>query len=327
MAKHENQKHKLFRLFEMLMYETDEAHPLTMAQIISKLSEYGISAERKSIYSDFMALEELGYPVYKNSAKATGYYMEERLFELAELKMLVDAVQSSRFITAKKSRELINKLGKFAGGSASELSRQVYVEDRIKTANNSTIYSIDSIHTAINANKCLSFKYFEYDGAKNKVFRHDGKRYEVSPCALLWSEENYYLVAYENATDIIKNFRVDKMSDVHVEENERAQNEKTASFNPADYSRKIFGMYGGREELVTLEFRDHLAGVVIDRFGSEHTFIKTDFGFKVTLRVMISPTFFGWLLGFGDAAHIVSPAPVRNEMLVYLKKAMEAYEE
>ena len=327
MAKQENQKQKLFRLYEILMNETDEAHPLTMAEIIARLGDYGISAERKSIYSDFAALEELGYPVSKNSARVTGYYMEERIFELAELKMLVDAVQSSRFITAKKSRELINKLGSFAGGSSRELSRQVYVEDRIKTANNATLYSIDSIHNALNGKRRLSFKYFEYDGQKNKVFRHDGKRYEVSPCALLWSEENYYLVAYEEATDLIKNFRVDKMSDVRVLEAKQSQNEKISAFNPADYSKKIFGMYGGREELVTLEFAEHLAGVVIDRFGTEHSFLKTDFGFRVTLRVMISPTFFGWMLGFGDSARIVNPLPVRREMLEYLKKTMKVYED
>ena len=327
MAKQENQKQKLFRLYEILMHETDEAHPLTMAQIIARLNEYGISAERKSIYSDFAALEELGYPVSKNSAKSTGYYMESRHFELAELKMLVDAVQSSRFITAKKSKELISKLGYFAGGSAHELARQVYVEDRIKTANNATIYSIDAIHTAINGNRCLSFKYFEYDGAKNKVFRHDGRRYEVSPCALLWSEENYYLVAYEESTGLLKNFRVDKMSDVRVENRARSRNERITSFNPADYSKKIFGMYGGKEELVTLEFADHLAGVVIDRFGIEPTFIKTDFGFKVTLRVMISPTFFGWMLGFGSEARIAYPPAVRKQMIDYLNETIEVYEE
>lgn len=326
MPKQENQKQKLFRLFEILMNETDEAHPLTMAEIIGRLEDYGISAERKSIYSDFAALEELGYPVSRNSARATGYYMEERPFELAELKMLVDAVQSSRFITARKSKELIAKLGKFAGGSSDELSRQVYVEDRVKTGNNATIYSIDAIHTAINGNNRLSFKYFEYDGAKNKVFRHDGKRYGVSPCGLIWSEENYYLVAYEEESGLIKNFRVDKMSDVRVEDIQRSKNEKISAFNPADYSKKIFGMYGGREELVTLEFKEHLAGVVIDRFGTEHSFIKTAFGFKVTIRLMISPTFFGWMLGFGGDARIIYPVPVREEMLEYLKKTINAYE-
>ena len=326
MAKQENQKQKLFRLYEILMHETDEAHPLTMAQIIARLNEYGISAERKSIYSDFATLEDLGYPVSKNSAKSTGYYMEERQFELAELKMLVDAVQSSRFITAKKSRELINKLGDFAGGSAHELARQVYVEDRIKTANNATIYSIDAIHTAINGNKCLSFKYFEYDGAKNKVFRHDGKRYEVSPCALLWSEENYYLVAYEESTDLIKNFRVDKMLKTALTDKKPSAEAISAVVDPATYSRRIFGMYGGEDTLVTLEFDERLVGAVIDRFGKDISIIPIGDRFRTSVRVMVSPTFFSWVFSFGGGVSVISPDRVRGSYRTCLENSLKEYE-
>ena len=327
MAKREKQKQKLVRLIEILMRETDEEHGISMAEIISRLAEYGISAERKSIYDDFLTLEELGFGVTLTPTRPPKYKLENRIFEIAELKMLVDAVQASKFITAKKSREIIEKLGIFAGvHSLRQLSRQVYVEDRIKTVNSATIYSIDSIHTAINEDKKLSFKYFDYNGEKKKVYRHDGKAYTVSPTALLWDDEKYYLVAYDEAEKIIKNFRVDKMSDVIFLEEPRTRGEFLDKFNPADYSKKIFSMYGGREELVTIECREKLAGAVIDRFGTEPLFTKTDFGFKLTIRVMISPLFFAWVFGFGEDMRILSPESVKDDVRSYILKISEIYE-
>ncbi len=327
MAKRENQKQKLFRLLEILMRETDDSHGISMNEIISRLAEYGISAERKSIYDDFLTLEELGFSVSHTATRPPRYMLEDRIFELAELKMLVDAIQSSKFITAGKSREIINKLEIFAGShKARELSRQVYVEDRIKTENKSSIYAIDSIHTAINDKKKISFKYFDYNGEKKKVFRHNGEAYRVTPCALLWDDEKYYLVAYDESEQIIKNFRVDKMQDVMMLDEARAQNASVEKFNPADYSRKIFGMYGGREELVTIECRENLAGVIIDRFGNDIFFSKTEFGFRFSMRVMISPTFFAWVLGFGDDMRILSPESVKSELKLKLRKLLEHYE-
>ncbi len=327
MPKRENQKQKLFRLIEILMRETDEEHGLSMPEIISRLDEYGISAERKSIYDDFMTLAELGFEVSHTQTRPPKYKLETRIFEIAELKMLVDAIQASKFITASKSREIIGKLEIFAGAHRSrELSRQVYVEDRIKTVNPSSIYSIDAIHTAINEDKKLSFKYFDYNGEKKKIFRHNGEAYVVSPCALLWDDEKYYLVAYDEKEDIIKNFRVDKMQDTLVLDDTRKRGGALDRFNPADYSRKIFGMYGGREELVTFECREKLAGAMIDRFGSDPVFHKTDFGFKFSMRVMVSPTFFAWVLGFGEDMRIISPENVKDELRDSLKRVLEYYQ-
>ena len=326
MPKSERQKQKLFRILELLMERTDEEHGITVNEIISALSEYGIKAERKSIYDDFMTLEELGFPVGKLPGRPPSYTLLERVFELAELKMLVDAVEASRFITAKKSRDIIEKLSVFAGNYKSrELSRQVYVEDRVKTANSATIYTIDAIHAAINSNRQLTFKYFDYDGTGKRIYRHGGATYTVSPCALIWSDANYYLVAYDEAAGIVKNYRVDKMSEAAESAMPRTECDAVKKFNPADYSMKIFGMYGGREELVTMEFDESLAGVVIDRFGTENRFIPTDFGFRVTLRVMVSPNFFAWMLGFGEKARVVTPEPVRREFLEILEKTTKLY--
>ena len=325
MAKSVNQKQKLFRLFEILMRETDDENGISMSQIISYLDKYGIKAERKSIYDDFLILDSLGYPVLKIPGQPITYTLESRLFDLPELKMLVDAVQVSRFITVKKSREIINKLEMFAGRKSYELSRQVYIEDRTKTENSTTIYSIDEIHRAINEKKKLNFKYFDYNSKKELVYRHNGKEYEVSPCALIWNDENYYLVAYDDESNLIKNYRVDKMKNARVSDHPRSNSKKVLEFNPSDYSQKIFVMYSGREELVTVEFEERLASVVIDRFGHDITLTKTDFGFKVTLKVMVSPTFFAWILGFGESARILSPTSVQNELKERLTTMLEYY--
>lgn len=326
MAKGEKQKQKLIRLLEILMRDTDEEHGLSMNEIISRLSEYGIAAERKSIYDDFLVLEDFGFSVSHTQTRPPKYKLDTKIFELAELKMLVDAVQASKFITARKSREIIEKLGLFAGTHrARELSRQVYVEDRVKTQNNSSIYSIDSIHTAINEERKLSFKYFDYNGEKKKIFRHGGAPYITTPCALLWDDEKYYLVAYDEEAEKIKNFRVDKMQDASSIDAPRVKNELVEKFDPGAYSKKIFGMYGGVEELVTMECREHLAGPIIDRFGTELLFTKTDFGFKFSVRVMVSPTFFSWVLGFSRDIRIIAPENIKNEFKRNLGEIAENY--
>ena len=327
MARGERQKEKLIRILEILMKQTDEEHGISVAELILQLSDMGISAERKSIYDDFLVLSDLGFTVEKLSTRPVTYYLADRIFELAELKMLVDAVESSKFITVAKSRDIISKLEIFAGQHRSrELARQVYVEDRVKTMSSAAIYNVDAIHSAINANKRISFKYFEYTAEKKRVFRHGGERYEASPAALIWSEENYYLVAYDGRDGQRKNFRVDKMADITVLDLPRCEMAVAERFNPASYARKIFGMYGGREELVTLECRESLAGVIIDRFGQEPTFVKTDFGFKVSLRVMVSPTFFAWVLGFGKDMRILSPESVVLEIKKRIFEVSELYE-
>ena len=325
MAKRENQKQKLFRLLEILMRETDDEHGIGMTDIIDRLAEYGIAAERKSIYDDFATLSELGFDVSKINTRPTTYRLESRIFEFAELKMLVDAIQSTKFITAKKSREIIEKLQTFAGSRrARELSRQVYVEDRIKTQNHSAIYTIDAIHTAINNKRKLSFKYFDYNGEKKKILRHNGAPYTVTPYALIWDDEKYYLVAYDDGAKIVKNFRVDKMQDA-TPTSDPSDSVMAEKFNPADYSKKIFGMYGGREELVTIECKESIAGAVIDRFGPDPVFRKTDFGFKFSTRVLVSPTFFAWVLSFGSDMKITEPQSVKDEFRDYLRKIAENY--
>lgn len=328
MPRCEGQKLKLFRILEIFMRETDEDTGVSIAEIISRLEgEYSIRAERKSIYDDFLALEALGFEVVSLGGKPPKYTLSERIFELPELKMLVDAVESSKFITAKKSREIIAKLEKFAGARhAKELSREVYVEDRIKTENSSAIYTIDTVHTAINENCRISFKYADYNERGEKVIRHGGEVYEVSPIALVWSEENYYLVCYDEIAGVKKHFRVDKMISANLLDKKRSPEGISERFNPAEYSKRVFGMYGGREELVTLECDKRLAGVVIDRFGTSVRLVPTDRGFSVSVRVMLSPNFYAWVLSFGKDIVITSPEYVRDDLVNKLREITENYE-
>ena len=197
---------------EMLRQDSDEQHPLSTREIIDRLEAEGIHAERKSIYDDIAKLCDFGYDIIQvQNRLGGGYYLAEREFELPELKLLVDAVQSSRFITTKKSRDLIKKLEKMAGHfDAGKLQRQVYVAGRVKTENESIYYSIDNIHRAIQENRKIAFSYLEWNLKKELVPREESKRI-VSPWALIWREENYYLVAYDGKDDIMKHFRVDRL--------------------------------------------------------------------------------------------------------------------
>ena len=326
MARAEKQKHKLIRLLQILNDRTDENNGITMNEIISALEEYGVKAERKSIYDDFLTLEEMGFDVDKLPTRPTSYTLSGRLFEIAELKLLVDAVQSSKFITSEYSAKIIDKLKSFAGSHRrSELSRQVYVEGRAKTMNKATIYTIDAIHDAINNDKQITFKYFDYDSNKQRVLRHGGELYRVSPTALIWNSENYYLVGYDENGRNIRNYRVDKMLELRLTDDKRSTEAMKDGFNSADYTQKIFGMYGGEEELVTLECRESLAGVMIDRFGTEPVFHKTEGGFRFASRVIVSPNFFAWVMSFGSGIKIVSPDWVREKYLEELRATLEIY--
>ena len=262
------------------------------------------------------------------------YGVGSRLFEVAELKLLVDAVQSSRFITAKKSRELIGKVESLASVyQAHTLQRQVYVANRIKTMNESIYYNIDALHQAIAQGKQISFRYFQWavgEAGEDTVarrFRREGERYQVSPWALTWDDENYYLVAYDTPEQKIKHFRVDKMEGIRLEQEKRDGAEQFQKFDMAVYSRQVFGMYGGEEAQVRLRFANHLAGVVVDRFGKDVPIRRDgEDHFTVWLSVAVSPQFFSWVLGFGEEAQILEPQWVLKRLKSHLEKTLALYE-
>lgn len=315
MAKSAGQKLKLLYIIKLLTENTDENHPASTTDIIAYLDANGIHSERKSIYDDIEKLCDFGYDIVQvRSRLGGGYYMASREFELAELKLLVDAVQSSRFITSRKSRSLIKKLELLAGKQdAGKLQRQVYVAGRIKTENESIYYNIDNIHRAIQENRQISFQYLDWNLNKELVPRVGGKR-KVSPWALIWREENYYLAAYDSMDGIMKHYRVDKMGHVDVLKDEREGLEQFEMVDPAVYTNLTFGMFSGDEETVTLQFPNRLIGVVLDRFGREADIRPmTDRVFRIRVRVAVSGQFFGWLAGIGREAVIVSPAAVKEQ--------------
>ena len=326
MAKSSNQKTKLLHLARMLLRQTDEDHPLTVAQIIEELARQDIKAERKSIYDDLEALRVFGLDVQCRKGKSPGWFVGERDFELPEVKLLMDAVQSSRFITQKKSDALIRKLEGLASvHQAGQLQRQVYVSGRIKVMNESIYYNVDKLHAAIAGQKAITFKYFDYDIFRKKVFRQEGKRYVVSPYGLIWNSENYYLVAFEHCHRELRHYRVDKMTEIVIAGMDREGRDRYPDFQLAEYGQKHFGMYSGQEMRVTLRGRREKASLVWDRFGQDVILVPDgEEHFTVTLPVVISPQFFGWLLGLDGAVTLVGP---REAVAAYRRRLTAALEE
>lgn len=327
MAKTSHQKAKMLHLAQILLENTDDEHGLTRDEITAELNERGISAERKTLYDDIEVLKQFGIDIEMRKDKVTRYHVISRDFELPELKLLVDAVQASKFITRKKSTELIKKISANTSRyNAQKLNRQVFVSNRIKTMNESIYYSVDYIHEAINSNSKISFQYFDWNEKKQKEFRHDGKRYCVSPWALSWDDENYYMIGYDE--DKIKHYRVDKMASLSILDEKRDGEDVFRDFDTAVYSKKTFGMFAGEEETVTLRCADKMAGVIIDRFGQETTFFHREAGFfEVHVPVAVSPLFFAWVMNFGEDVKIISPQHVKEEFVKSLSQTLAQYKE
>jgi predicted DNA-binding transcriptional regulator YafY len=314
MPKSTGQKLKLLYLMRILLTQTDESHMLTVGELITKLAGFGISAERKTVYDDIEALRQFGLDIVMEKSKSYGYYVAGRDFELPELKLLADAVQSSKFITEKKSLELIKKLEGLASiYDAGKLRRQVFIQNRVKSMNESIYYSVDALHEAITDGKKISFRYFDYNIRKKRVFRRDGAAYTVSPVALSWSEENYYLIAHSEEREGFTHFRVDRMSDVKKLSERR--NTSAKALNLASYSKKVFGMFGGEESDVRLRVNNQLATAVLDRFGKDVIMLADgEHHFTVSLRVVPSPVFYGWLFQFGELCEVLSPQSLKDDL-------------
>lgn len=329
MAKSANQKLKPIYLMKILNEKTDENHCLSAQELITELSAYGISAERKSIYDDIECLTQLGFDIVNNKSRTNGgYYLASRDFELPELKLLVDAVQSSRFITQKKSRELISKIEKLAGPyDGKQLQRQVFVAGRVKTENESIYYNVDRIHHAIQENAPINFTYLEWNLKKELHPRRDGKAYRVSPWALTWQDENYYLIAYDDEEEKIKHFRVDKMNRITELENQQRKGiEAFREFDIAEYTNRTFGMFGGEPETVTLKLPATMVGIILDRFGRE-TDIRTldDEFISVRVKAAVSGQFFGWVTGLGERVSILAPEHVKEDYLKFMNHIIQNY--
>lgn len=328
MPKGENQKLKLYYLAKIMREKTDETHYITMPQMIEYLEAYGVKAERKSIYSDLMDLEKIGIEVEgERDGRGYHYHVVSHEFEMPELKLLVDAIQSSKFITAKKSDQLIKKLEGFVSEyEAKQLQRQVYVSGRIKTMNESIYYNVDAIHNAISDNKKIRFQYFQWNEKKEEVLRHQGAFYEISPWGLSWDNENYYLIGYDSEAEKIKHYRVDKMRTISMMNVPRDGREHIRTMDMATYTRKSFGMFGGESVTVKLLVANSLAGVVIDRFGKDIMMIpEDDQHVIVNVDVQVSDQFISWVFALGEGVKIIGPASVVTQAKAFIMRLKAQY--
>ena len=329
MAKSSNQKQKLLLIARILTQQSDEEHPVSIRALTAQLEQSGIHAERKSIYDDLEALRQSGMDILCRRGPGGGYYLGQRTFELAELKLLVDSIQSSKFITYKKTLALIAKIETLCSRyQASSLQRQIYVSGRVKTMNESIYYNVDRLHAAISDNRQITFQYFQYDRDKRRQLRHGGRRYRVSPYALCWQDENYYLIAYDPQAGEIRHYRVDKMLSIQQTEQPRTGQAAFDALDIRSYSQKTFDMFSGQNETVQLLFHNRLAGVVIDRFGSDVTLYPVDEEhFRLTVEVAVSPRFFAWVFALGQEVQILSPPAVVAQFRRQLDQLAQQYQQ
>lgn len=329
MAKSSNQKLKLSILTRIMLENTDDEHGLTMSQIVEELAKYDINAERKSIYTDFQDMtDKLGIEIIKEqNGKETYYHVGKREFEIAEVKLLIDAIQSSKFITQTKSRQLITKIKKLVSiYQARQLQRQIYINNRVKNMSESVYYTVDDIYTAINHNRKIKFQYCKWSIDKKLIPRHNGDLFSVSPWTLTWDDENYYLVAFDDLDGQIKHYRVDKMIHINITDELREGEKLFKNFDLAAYSMSTFGMYSGEKTKVHIQFPNIMCGVFIDRFGKDINFRTIDDTTSLlAVDVALSYQFYGWIFSLGKDVKVTAPENVVEKMRIAADEFAENY--
>ena len=328
MAAGENQKLKMLYLQKILSEETDAEHGLSAQEIIGKLEEYGVNEDRKTLYRDFAELERYGLEILsEQTGRNVFYHLNERLFELPELKLLVDSVQAAKFITEKKSRQLIRKLESLVSRhEALHLHRQVLISGRVKSMNESIYYNVDILHEAISLGKQIRFHYGQWTVRKKMELRRGGAWYQVSPWCLMWDDENYYLVAFDASEQKIKHYRVDKMLQLSTLDLPRQGRDAFRQFDAAKYTRSLFGMFGGETTRVSLAGKNEMVGVLIDRFGKDITIVPDGPDtFKAWVEVAASRHFLGWIIALGDGVSITGPETLVNQMREEAHRLSELY--
>jgi len=318
-----NKKLRILYLARFLAQQSDEEHPVTLQEILEELSRCGIDAERKSVYDDLEQLRMFGMDIVSVKGKNFGYYLGQRDFQLPELKMLIDVVQASPFLTRGKSMDLIAKLEALASRpQAHQLRRQVYVMNRVRTDNERLYYAVDGINTAINLDRKVAFRYFDWTAGGRKIYRREGRLYTADPVALC-VDRHYYLVAYDSAISSYRHYRVDRMEELTVTDQPRSP--LPEGFDLGEYVKTIFDMYNGETRTVTLRFARHLTNVVTDRFGTTAHIRADGDDFALTAAVEVGPTFFGWLFQLGAEAELVKPADVRQQFVAYCRGVLGQY--
>ena len=315
-------KKRLLLLLELLYKKSDEANPISTIEIMEFLAGYDIKIDRKTLKSDIALLLDMDYDIVTVKSSPNKYFWGDRTFEIPELKMLIDAVSSSRFITKKKSEELIQKIASLAGEAQYDnMKRHIVATSRAKSDNKKIYYIVDTITDAINHKKKIQFKYTEYNANKEKVFRHDGEVYTLSPYVLYWNEDYYYVVGYYDKRDMVAAFRVDRLHNPKVIE-ERAV-PKPKDFNVDDYANKIFKMFDGEDVMLELEFENSLMKYIVDHYGLDiETKRTTEETFIAKVPATLSPTFYSWVFQFAGQMKIIGPEKAVEEFRDILKKQL-----
>lgn len=304
---------RILHLFQFLYRNTDEMNPASVADILRFWELQGICSERKQVYKDIALLQDFGVDVIRIKSTQNHYFIGNRLFELPELKLLVDAVESSRFITSKKSGDLIRKLGQLTSNTqAEQLDRHIYMDGMPKPSNEAIYYIVDTIQSSIQSNQQISFQYYEYLPTKEKVLKHQGYRYQFTPYALIWNRDHYYVVGWSEKHMKLSQFRVDRMTSVEMMDQPGHQ---LLGFELAEYVQKVFGMYPDDLQMVTLFCENDVMRSIIDRFGEGvRTEVVDDDHFQAIVEVAPSPPFFGWIFTFAGKIRILKPDNVLEEM-------------
>ena len=318
-------KQRPFRLLKYLYENTDEEHPVSTTELVRIFVAEDAHAKRKTVKDDIDVLVGEGFDVVTVRGRNNSFFLGTRKFELPEVKLLIDAVSSSRFISAEKSETLINKLTDMVSRhQAEKVCRHLYTAEHVKADNKQIYYIVDAVTDAINEGKKIRFQYFDYDGKKEKCLRHDGAEYSVSPYALVWDDSHYYMCGYSDAKQMIVNYRVDRMCNTEIKDEKAVA--LPEGFSMDDYVRKQFHMFAGDETEVILECRDDMMKYIIDQFGEEvETRKVSEDTFQAKVHVADSPTFYGWVFPFEGKIQIVEPEEIREKYHEMVKSAVRTF--
>ncbi len=316
-------KERLLRTLQLLQQQTDEDHQLSTAEIVAYFTAQGIPTDRKTVKADIDTMTACGIDIVAAKGTQTRYFYADQPFELPELKLLIDAVESSRFITAKKSKELVKKLISLTGKRRAEgLKRNLYTVGRVKPGNENVYYIVDAIHRAINQGQQISFLYYEYNANKERILRQSGRPYVFSPYAMLYNEDKYYVLGHSEEHKKIITFRVDRMEIPALLE--APVRPRPAGFDPVDYTVNVFSMYDGGIVTLKLLCANHLMNCVIDRFGDK---IRTEIAdarhFIADVEISVSRTFFAWVFQFAGDMQILEPEIVKAEYQQLIRRALQ----
>ena len=322
------QRLKLLKIWELLRQATDEAHPMSSVELLERLEAIDIKCDRRTLYADIQALNESGYKINCNRRKTNEYFVERREFSMAEIQILMDAVQAASFITDDKTKVLVDKIAELAGSRKAEaIKKNIVAFNTVKSHNEDIFGTVATITQALEQDKKIEFLYFDYDISKRKVFRKENKVYKVNPVATIFSDDKYYLLCYDDKHGNPSHYRIDRIAEVKVSSEDIAPSKLSELCAIQKHKKQLFGMFTGEECTVTFEADNSLIDTVLDKFGFDTRLSsRGENTFRFTATVQLSPVFLGWCCSFGDKLRIVEPYAVIDLLNSFIMKVEEQYQ-